>query len=135
MAEQEVQVQQKREVEKKRESTVPLRAFLPVADIFETDHALKVVVEMPGVDKANVDTELLQRLGEQGPGAAVEIGRRHDVVACLRDVEYGEGRRRLPRRNGKCAGSAFESRESFLKGILGGIFNAGIDLAELFERE
>lgn len=55
MADQEVQVQQKREVEKKQESTVPLRSFLPVADIFETDHALNVVMEMPGVAKENVD--------------------------------------------------------------------------------
>jgi HSP20 family molecular chaperone IbpA len=55
MADQEVQVQQKREVEKKQESTVALRSFLPVADIFETDHALKVVLEMPGVDKESVD--------------------------------------------------------------------------------
>jgi HSP20 family protein len=55
MADQEVQVQQKREVEKKPESTVALRSFLPVADIFETDHALKVVLEMPGVDKDSVD--------------------------------------------------------------------------------
>ena len=55
MTDQEVQVQHKREVEKKQESTVPLRSFLPVADIFETDHALKVVVEMPGVAKENVD--------------------------------------------------------------------------------
>jgi HSP20 family protein len=55
MTDQEVQVQQKREVEKKQESTVALRSFLPVADIFETDQALKVVVEMPGVAKENVD--------------------------------------------------------------------------------
>ena len=55
MANHEVQVQQKREVEKKAESTVSLRSFLPVVDIFETDHALKVVLEMPGVDKENVE--------------------------------------------------------------------------------
>ena len=55
MADQEVQVQQKREVEKKQESTVPLRSFLPVSDIFETDHALNVVLEMPGVAKESVD--------------------------------------------------------------------------------
>ena len=55
MTDQEVQVQQKREVEKKQESTIALRSFLPVADIFETDHALKVVLEMPGVDKETVD--------------------------------------------------------------------------------
>jgi len=55
MADQEVQVQQKREVEKKQESTIPLRSFLPVSDIFETDHALNVVLEMPGVAKENVE--------------------------------------------------------------------------------
>ena len=55
MADQEVQVQQKQEVEKKQESTVPLRSFLPVSDIFETDHALNVVLEMPGVAKENVE--------------------------------------------------------------------------------
>jgi HSP20 family protein len=55
MADQEVQLQQKREVEKKTESTIPLRSFSPSADIFETDQALTVVLEMPGVDKGNVD--------------------------------------------------------------------------------
>jgi HSP20 family protein len=54
----ELQVQQKREVEKKRESTVPSRAFLPVTDIFETDQALTVVLEMPGVRKDNVDVSI-----------------------------------------------------------------------------
>lgn len=52
---QELQVQQKREVEKKQETTIPSRAFLPVTDIFETDQALTVVLEMPGVGKDNVD--------------------------------------------------------------------------------
>ena len=55
---QELQVQQKREVEKKQESTVPSRAFVPVTDIFETDHALNVVLEMPGVAKENVDVSV-----------------------------------------------------------------------------
>ena len=52
---QELQVQQKREVEKKPESTIPARRFLPVTDIFETDDALRVILEMPGVDKESVD--------------------------------------------------------------------------------
>ena len=51
---QELQVQQKRELEKKEEATVPARVFLPTADIYETPDALKVVLEMPGVDKSNV---------------------------------------------------------------------------------
>ena len=55
---QELQVQQKREVEKKQESTIPARQFLPVTDIFETDQALTLVVEMPGVKKDSVDVRV-----------------------------------------------------------------------------
>jgi len=55
MSPQELQVQGKREVEKKQESTVPARLFMPTADIFEDQNALHVVLEMPGVDKSNVD--------------------------------------------------------------------------------
>ncbi len=55
MPPQELQVQQKREVEKKQESTIPTRSFVPTADIYEAESALTVVLEMPGVDKANVD--------------------------------------------------------------------------------
>jgi len=55
---QELQVQQKREVEKKPESTIPARRFLPVTDIFETGDALKVILEMPGVDKESVDVRV-----------------------------------------------------------------------------
>jgi HSP20 family molecular chaperone IbpA len=55
MSPQELQVQEKRELEKKQESTVPARSFMPIADIFEAEHALTVVLEMPGVDKSKVD--------------------------------------------------------------------------------
>jgi HSP20 family protein len=52
---QELQVQQKREVEKEQEAMTPMRAFLPNADIFETEDALTVVLEMPGVDRNSID--------------------------------------------------------------------------------
>ncbi len=55
---QELQVQQKREVEKKQEGTIPARQFLPVTDIFETDQSLTLIVEMPGVKKDNVDVSV-----------------------------------------------------------------------------
>ena len=57
-SQQELQVQQKREVEKKQESTIPSRTFLPITDIFETDQALTVILEMPGVDKEKVDVSV-----------------------------------------------------------------------------
>lgn len=52
---QELQVQQKREVEKGQEATRPTRAFMPNADIFETEDALTVVLEMPGVNRDNIN--------------------------------------------------------------------------------
>jgi HSP20 family protein len=55
---QELQVQQKREVEKAQESTTPLRAFLPVTDIYETEQALTLVMEMPGVGKDGLDVNV-----------------------------------------------------------------------------
>ena len=55
MSQQELQAQHKREVEKKQESTMPVRDFVPVTDIFETEQALTVVLEMPGVSKESVE--------------------------------------------------------------------------------
>lgn len=57
-SQQELQVQRKREVEKKQETTTPLRGFLPTTDIFETDQALTVIFEMPGVSKESVDVSV-----------------------------------------------------------------------------
>jgi HSP20 family protein len=55
---QELQVQQKRELEKKEETTIPARVFLPNADIYETNDALNVVLEMPGVEKSSVEVRV-----------------------------------------------------------------------------
>ena len=52
---QELHVQKKREHEAKEESTIPARVFLPNADIYETPSDLQVVLEMPGIEKNNID--------------------------------------------------------------------------------
>ncbi len=57
-ADQELQVQNKRQVESKEESTMPARLFLPQTDIFETSEALTLVLEMPGVDKGSVEVKV-----------------------------------------------------------------------------
>jgi HSP20 family protein len=55
---QELQVQKKRELENKEETTIPTRMFVPVADIFEGENDLTVILEMPGVEKNNVDVRV-----------------------------------------------------------------------------
>jgi HSP20 family protein len=55
---QELQVQKKRELEKKEEPTIPARVFVPIADIYETQDALNVILEMPGVEKSNVEVRV-----------------------------------------------------------------------------
>lgn len=55
---QELQVQKKREVDKKEEATIPARVFMPNADIYERSNDLKVVLEMPGIEKNNVEINL-----------------------------------------------------------------------------
>ncbi len=55
---QELQVQQKREVDKKTEGMTPGRAFMPVTDISETPEALTVVLEMPGVDRNSIEANV-----------------------------------------------------------------------------
>ena len=55
---QELAVREKRELANKEEKTIPGRYFVPPADIFETDEALTVIMEMPGVAKDNVSIAL-----------------------------------------------------------------------------
>jgi HSP20 family protein len=55
---QELAVREKQELAKKEEQTVPGRHFVPTADIFETDEALTVIMEMPGVEKKDVNIAL-----------------------------------------------------------------------------
>jgi HSP20 family protein len=71
---QELQVQHKRELEKKEETTIPARIFLPTADIYETEDALSVILEMPGVEKNNVDVRV--------EGGVLKVEGRPDFSKC-----------------------------------------------------
>lgn len=55
---QELSVQQKKELTSKEEKTVPSRYYVPNADIYETDDALVLAMEMPGVERKNLDINL-----------------------------------------------------------------------------
>jgi HSP20 family molecular chaperone IbpA len=55
---QELAVRDKKELVSKDEKTVPGRYYIPYADIYEADEALTVVMEMPGVEKGNLEVAL-----------------------------------------------------------------------------
>lgn len=55
---QDLTVRDKKELVSKEEKTVPGRHYIPYADIYETDDALCVVMEMPGVERTNLDVAL-----------------------------------------------------------------------------
>ena len=57
-ASQELAVQKKKELTTKEEKTVPARYFVPNADIYETDDAITVVLEVPGVEKKDIDIKI-----------------------------------------------------------------------------
>jgi HSP20 family protein len=55
---QELAVREKHELAQQEEKTIPGRYYVPAADIFETDEALTVMLEIPGVGKDNVDVQI-----------------------------------------------------------------------------
>jgi HSP20 family protein len=57
-AAQELAVRDKKELVTKEEKTAQGRYYIPYSDIYETDDALTIVMEMPGVEKNAVNIAL-----------------------------------------------------------------------------
>jgi HSP20 family protein len=55
---QELAVRDKQELVTKEEKTVPARYYVPSTDIYETEDALTVIMEMPGVEKKDITVGL-----------------------------------------------------------------------------
>ena len=55
---QELAVREKKELATKEERTVPGRFYVPHTDVYETEDALTVAMEMPGVGREAVEIEL-----------------------------------------------------------------------------
>ncbi len=54
-ANQALEVQDKKELVSKEEKTVPARYYVPATDIHETEDALTVVMEVPGVQRKDIE--------------------------------------------------------------------------------
>lgn len=55
---QELAVQEKKELLSKEEKTVPARYYVPNTDIYESEETLTVVMEIPGVEKKDVEVNV-----------------------------------------------------------------------------
>ena len=53
-----LEVQQKKELVTKGEKTVPARYYVPTTDIVETPDALVLTMEVPGVDRKDIDVKI-----------------------------------------------------------------------------
>lgn len=84
----EIKVKEKQELTTPAEQTVPGPTFTPEVDIFETERAITLLADIPGVkpDKMNIDLRdnILTIIGDIDP---VEGAEEEDVV-----IEYETGR-------------------------------------------
>jgi HSP20 family molecular chaperone IbpA len=55
---QELAVREKQEVAQQEEKTIPGRYYIPAADIFETEEAMTLILEMPGVARESIDVQV-----------------------------------------------------------------------------
>jgi len=72
----EIKVREKQEVASSAEQTKPGLVFTPNVDIFETEKALTLLADMPGVKPKNIDIDLrdntLTLIGEIDPVVATD---------------------------------------------------------------
>ena len=75
----EMAVREKKELAAKEEKTVPGRYYIPYDDIYDTDEALAVVMEMPGVEKKGLglglENDVLRVDTEEFAVASIRNGR------------------------------------------------------------
>ena len=91
------------------------------------------VFRIAAINKANGDTKFRQRIVEEIICAAIETGRRYDLVAQSGNIQNRQCFRRLSGCRGQRTNASFKSRYTALKSVLGRVHNACIDVTKLFQ--
>jgi len=87
MADKDLQVQEKQELQTKSESTRNVPIFVPAVDIYESQNELTLLADMPGVPIESVDIDLKDdQLTVRGQGATEEQG----GTVLLREYAVGD---------------------------------------------
>lgn len=93
MRDDELTVQPKQEVQQSGESTKPEKYYVPAVDIYESEEAVTVVAEMPGVGREGIEIDLEDSvLTLKGAMRAEEPS---DMRVLLREYEPGHYLRRF----------------------------------------
>lgn len=89
----ELQTQDKKELVTREEQTVPDKYFVPNTDIYETPESLILVMEMPGVEKSqievNIDDDVLEVEGR------IEFGKYRDMQPVYTEYNVGHFTRKF----------------------------------------
>jgi hypothetical protein len=93
------------------------------------------VLGIGGIHKADLDALVLQRVGEQVPGAAVERGRGDNIVAGPGQVLEGVGRGGLTRGHRQGADAALQRGDALLQDVRRGVHDPGVDVPQFLEPE
>jgi HSP20 family protein len=88
---QELQVQEKRALEKKDEATAPVRTYMPPTDIYEIEDALIVAMEMPGVEKDHLEVSLENDV--LSVSGRIDIGKYENLHPVYTEYNVGHFRR------------------------------------------
>jgi HSP20 family protein len=91
MSPQELQVQQQRELQEKQEGTAPTRSFIPNTDIYETEEALTVVLEVPGVERSNINISVEN--GVLSIEGRIDSSKYKDLIPIYTEYPVGDYRR------------------------------------------
>lgn len=87
MADKDLQVQEKQELQSKSESTRNVPIFVPAVDIYESENELTLLADMPGVPIDNVDIDLNDdQLTIKGTAAEEDQG----GTALLKEYSVGD---------------------------------------------
>ena len=114
---------------------------LGIAQALEVDAARILVDQLVNlfglvrIEEADLDPQLLERLGEKGPGPAVEARRRDEILTGVADREERARDRRLPRGEAECGRAAVHRGEPLLEHVVRRISQPTVDVAELREPE
>ena len=87
------------------------------------------------IDEPRFDPLVLQCVGEQVPGATIEVGRADDIVARARQILHRERRRRLAGPQGEGRHAALDRREPLLQNVVGRVHDPGVNVPEFLQGE